>query len=174
MTAKAMTPDDRLTIVPATKSDVPLILTLIKELAKYERLAHEVVATEEILTETLFGERPYAEVIIAVYDNTPVGYALFFHSYSTFLGRPGMYLEDLYVQPPLRGKGIGKALLAELARIAEARKCGRLEWAVLDWNEPAIGFYKSLGAQPMDTWTVYRITGEPLSKLAASSRHRSL
>ena len=165
-------PGDNLRIVPATRSDVPLILALIKELAEYERLAHEVVATEELLTETLFGDRPYAEVIIAYYDNKPVGYALYFHSYSTFLGRPGLYLEDLYVRPSLRGRGIGKALLGTLARIAIERKCGRLEWAVLNWNESAIGFYKSLGAIPMDTWTVYRMTGEPLAQLASSSRHR--
>ncbi|MGA3244169.1 MAG: GNAT family N-acetyltransferase [Bacteroidota bacterium] len=169
----ATNPEDRLRIVPATKSDIPVILALIKELAEYERLAHEVVATEEILTETLFGERPYAEVLLAHYENNPVGYALFFHSYSTFLGRPGLYLEDLYVRPSLRGKGIGKALLATLARIALDRKCGRLEWAVLNWNEPAIGFYKSLGAKPMDTWTVYRITAEPLAQLASASRHRT-
>jgi GNAT superfamily N-acetyltransferase len=167
-------PEDRISIVPATRSDVPLILALIKELAEYERLAHEVVATEEILTETLFGDRAYAEVIIANYDRNPVGYALYFHSYSTFLGRPGLYLEDLYVRPSLRGKGIGRALLATLARIAVDRKCGRLEWAVLNWNEPAIGFYKSLGAKPMDTWTVYRMTGEPLAQLASSSRRRQL
>lgn len=162
-----------LTIVPATKNDIRLILSLIKELAEYERLAHEVVATEEILTETLFGEHPYAEVIIASYDSEPVGYALFFHSYSTFLGRPGMYLEDLFVRPSHRGKGFGKALLATLAQMAKERKCGRLEWAVLNWNEPAIGFYKSLGAKPMDTWTVYRMTDEPLTQLASSSPHRS-
>jgi GNAT superfamily N-acetyltransferase len=165
-------PEDRLRIVPATKSDIPLILALIKELGEYERLAHEVVATEEILTETLFGDRPYAEVIIAYFDNEPVGYALYFHSFSTFLGRPGLYLEDVYVRPSLRGKGIGKALLATLARIAVDRKCGRLEWAVLNWNEPAIGFYKSLGAKPMDAWTVYRMTDEPLAQLASPSRHR--
>jgi GNAT superfamily N-acetyltransferase len=170
----ATIPEDRLRIVPATRSDVPLILALIKELAEYERLAHEVVATEEILTETLFGDRAYAEVLIASYDGEPVGYALYFHSFSTFLGRPGLYLEDLYVRPSLRGKGIGKALLASLARIAVERKCGRLEWAVLNWNEPAIGFYKSLGARPMDTWTVYRVSGEPLAHLASSSRHRPL
>jgi GNAT superfamily N-acetyltransferase len=165
--------EDRLRVVPATRSDVPVILALIKELAEYERLAHEVVATEAILTETLFGERPYAEVMLAFYENNPVGYALFFHSYSTFLGRPGLYLEDLYVRPSLRGKGIGKALLATLARIALDRKCGRLEWAVLNWNEPAIGFYKSLGAKPMDSWTVYRLTAEPLAQLACSSLHRT-
>ncbi|MCX6134063.1 MAG: GNAT family N-acetyltransferase [Ignavibacteriales bacterium] len=162
-------PEENLRIVPATRNDIPLILALIRELAEYERLSHEVEATEDLLTETLFGERPYAEVILAYYDDQPVGYALFFHSYSTFLGRPGLYLEDLFVRPALRGKGIGKALLATLAGIAVKRTCGRLEWAVLNWNEPAIGFYKSLGAKPMDTWTVYRLTGDPLEQLAGSA-----
>lgn len=161
-------PEDSLRIVPATRNDIPLILALIRELAEYERLSHEVDATEDLLSETLFGKRPYAEVILAYYDGQPVGYALFFHSYSTFLGRPGLYLEDLFVRPALRGKGIGKALLATLAGIAVKRKCGRLEWAVLNWNEPAIGFYKSLGAKPMDTWTVYRLTGDSLEQLAGS------
>ena len=169
----AIQPDQKLRIVPATRSDVPLILGLIKELAEYERLAHEVVASEEVLAETLFGARPYAEVLLAFYEDQSVGYALYFHSYSTFLGRPGIYLEDLFVRPPFRGKGIGKALLAALARVASERNCGRLEWAVLNWNEPAIGFYKSLGAKPMDTWTVYRLTGEPLAQLASHSEQRS-
>ena len=164
---------NRLSIVPATRNDLSLILALIKELAEYERLAHEVVATEEVLSETLFGERPYAEVVLAYYDGEPVGYALYFHSYSTFLGRPGLYLEDLFVRPAVRGKGIGKALLAFVARVASERTCGRLEWSVLNWNEPAIGFYKSLGAKPMDTWTVYRMTDEPLARLASQSKHRS-
>lgn len=160
-------PDKRIRIVPATVEDLPLILGFIKELAEYERLAHEVVATETILRETLFGPTAYAEVVLAQYDELSAGYALFFHSFSTFLGRPGLYLEDLYVRPTLRGKGIGRALLAHLAKIAVERKCGRLEWAVLNWNESAIGFYRSLGAQPMDTWTVHRLTGDPLTKLAA-------
>ena len=164
---------NRLSIVPATRNDLSLILALIKELAEYERLAHEVVATEEVLSETLFGERPYAEVVLAYYDDEPVGYALYFHSYSTFLGRPGLYLEDLFVRPAVRGKGIGKALLAFVARVASERTCGRLEWSVLNWNEPAIGFYKSLGAKPMDTWTIYRMTDEPLARLASQSKHRS-
>ena len=164
---------NRLSIVPATRNDLSLILALIKELAEYERLAHEVVATEEVLSETLFGERPYAEVVLAYYDDEPVGYALYFHSYSTFLGRPGLYLEDLFVRPAVRGKGIGKALLAFVAHIAIERTCGRLEWSVLNWNEPAIGFYKSLGAKPMDTWTVYRMTDEPLARLASQSNLRS-
>lgn len=140
-----------LRITPATRSDVPLILKFIKELAEYERLNEEVLATEETLAETLFGERRSAEVVLAYYDNQPVGYAVFFHSFPSFLGRTGMYLEDIYVRPVMRGKGVGKALLAYVARLATERKCGRLEWAVLDWNEPAIGFYKSLGARPMDT-----------------------
>ncbi len=160
-------PLSNLTIEFATDQDIALILTFIKELAEYERLPHEVVATEEILRETLFGKRAYAEVIIARYENKPVGFALFFHSFSTFLGRPGIYLEDLYVQPTMRGKGIGKALLVYLAQLAKERKCGRLEWAVLNWNESAINFYKSLSAKPMDEWTVYRLTGETLDLLAS-------
>jgi GNAT superfamily N-acetyltransferase len=164
---------NRLSIVPATRNDLSLILALIKELAEYERLAHEVVATEEALSETLFGERPYAEAILARYDDEPVGYALYFHSYSTFLGGPGLYLEDLFVRPAVRGKGIGKALLAFVAGVATERTCGRLEWSVLNWNEPAIGFYKSLGAKPMDKWTIYRMTGEPLTRLASQSNRRS-
>jgi GNAT superfamily N-acetyltransferase len=153
-------------IKPATIEDVPLILSFIKKLAVYERLAHEAVATEEILRETLFGERRYAEVVIGYYQNKPVCFALFFHSFSTFLGRPGIYLEDLFVDEEQRGKGFGKALLVYLAQLAVARNCGRLEWAVLNWNEPAIRFYQSLGARPMDEWTVYRLTGETLTALA--------
>lgn len=156
----------RLQIASATPNDVPLILAFIKELAVYEKLEHEVVATEEILEETLFGKRPYAEVLIASYDSQPVGYALFFHSFSTFMGRPGLYLEDVYVQPTMRGKGVGKALLVHLARLAVERSCGRFEWSVLDWNEPSIGFYRSLGAQPMNEWTVFRLTGKSLERLA--------
>ncbi|MBM4161118.1 MAG: GNAT family N-acetyltransferase [Ignavibacteria bacterium] len=159
----------RLKIEPAQKKDVPLILRFIKELAEYERLTHEVATDEEILEETLFGERPVAEVVFAYYDNEPVGYALFFHSFSTFLGRPGIYLEDVFVRPPMRGKGVGKALLTYLARLAKERKCGRLEWAVLNWNEPSIRFYESLGAVPMDEWTVYRLSGEPLARLAEAT-----
>lgn len=155
-----------LTLEIATEQDTPLIFSFIKELAEYERLAHEVIATEEIIKETLFGKRAYAEVVIARWDSKPVGYALFFHSFSTFLGRPGIYLEDLFVRPSMRGKGIGKALLVYLAQLAKERKCGRLEWAVLNWNESAINFYKSLGAKPMNEWTVYRLIGETLDKLA--------
>jgi GNAT superfamily N-acetyltransferase len=161
--------DNKLRIRSATRDDVALILALIKELSEYERLAHEVRATEEILTETLFGEHRYAEVLIASLGERPVGYALYFHSFSTFLGRPGMYLEDIYVRPAERGKGIGKALLARVAKLAVERHCGRLEWSVLNWNEPSIGFYKSLGAQPMDEWTVYRLVGKPLEQLASAA-----
>ena len=150
----------------ASEEDVPLILSFINELAEYERLSHEVVATEEALRQHLFGERPVAEVVIAEDGGEPAGFALFFHSFSTFLGRPGIYLEDLYVRPEFRGVGIGRALLVRLARLAKERGCGRLEWSVLDWNEPAIGFYRDLGASPVGGWTVYRVTGEALEGLA--------
>jgi GNAT superfamily N-acetyltransferase len=153
-------------IRPATEADVPLILTLIRELADYERLSHEVVATEEALRDSLFRERRFAEVLLGYRDGRPAGFALFFHSFSTFLGKPGIYLEDLYVRPEFRGAGIGRAMLVHLARLARERGCGRLEWSVLDWNEPAIGFYKSLGASPVSGWTVYRVTGEALEALA--------
>jgi GNAT superfamily N-acetyltransferase len=162
--------DPRLNIRPAEKSDIRSILSFIKELGEYERLAHEIVATEEVLSETLFGDRRFAEVVFALYDGQPVGYALFFHSFSTFLGRPGIYLEDLYVRPAMRGRGIGKALLVYLAQLAAERKCGRLEWAVLNWNEPSIAFYRSLGARPMDEWSVYRLTGDSLKRLAEGAR----
>jgi GNAT superfamily N-acetyltransferase len=152
----------------ALPADVPLILHFIRGLAEYERLSDSVVASEALLTETLFGARPYAEVIIAEWDGAPAGFALFFHNYSTFLARPGIYLEDLFVDPAHRGRGIGKALLVRLAQLAVERNCGRLEWSVLDWNEPAIGFYRSLGAIAMDEWTTNRVTGEALEKLAAS------
>jgi GNAT superfamily N-acetyltransferase len=154
------------TIRAATRVDVPLILTFIRELADYEKLAHEVVAEAEGLSETLFGRQPRAEVLIAELDRAPAGFALFFHNYSTFLGRPGIFLEDLFVRPEFRGRGVGRALLGRLAAIATSRGCGRLEWAVLDWNESAIGFYRKLGATAMSDWTVYRLTGEPLAKLA--------
>ena len=145
---------------------MPLILSFIRELAEYERLSDEVVATEQALREHLFGERPVAEVVIGEEGGTPAGFALFFHSFSTFLGRPGIYLEDLYVRPESRGRGVGRALLVHLARLAKERGCGRLEWSVLDWNEPAIGFYGRLGASPVDGWTVFRVTGEALEELA--------
>ena len=153
----------------ASAADVALILAFIRELAEYERLSHEVVATEDGVRESLFGERPYAEVLIAEHDGSPAGFALFFHNYSTFLGRPGIYLEDLYVRPEFRGAGIGKKLLVRLARLARSRGCGRLEWWVLDWNEPSIGFYEKLGAVPMDDWTVYRVSGPALEDLASGS-----
>jgi GNAT superfamily N-acetyltransferase len=155
-----------LTLRTASEADVPLILQFIRDLAEYERLLDACVATEESVRETLFGERRYAEVIIAEDDGAPAGFALFFHNYSTFLARPGIYLEDLYVKPELRGRGIGKALLVRLAELAVERKCGRLEWAVLNWNESAIRFYRSLGALPQTEWTVYRVTGEALEHLA--------
>ena len=139
---------------------------MIRALAEYEKLTHLCVATEARLEETLFGPRPYAETIIAEWDGAPVGFALYFHNYSTFLAQPGIYLEDLFVKPEFRGKGIGKALLIRLAQIADERACGRLEWSVLDWNEPSIAFYKKLGANPLDDWTIFRVTGPGLGKLA--------
>ena len=148
-------------------TDVPLILGFIRELAEYEKMLPEVVATEEVLRESLF-ERKIAEVIIGEYQNRPVGFALFFHNFSTFMGKPGIYLEDLYVKPDMRGKGIGKIFLAFLAKLAIDRKCGRLEWWCLDWNEPSIKFYKKMGAVPMEDWTVYRISNEALYKLAGA------
>lgn len=150
----------------ATERDVPLILSFIRELAEYERLSHEVVATEQLLRASLFGERPAAEVVVGDYGDEPAGFTLFFHNFSTFLGRPGSYLEDLYVTPGLRGRGVGRAMLAYLAKLAKERGCGRLEWSVLYWNEPAIKLYKSIGATPMDDWTVFRVTGEALDGLA--------
>jgi GNAT superfamily N-acetyltransferase len=159
----------KLNLRTATENDVLLILQFIRDLAEYERLSHACVATEESVRETLFGARRYAEVIIAEHGGEPAGFALFFHNYSTFLARPGIYLEDLYVRPELRGHGIGKALLARLASLAVERKCGRLEWAVLNWNEPAIQFYRSLGALAEDEWKVYRMTGEALERLAAAN-----
>ena len=152
----------------ATKDDVPIILEMIKGLADYERLTHEVVATEESLHASLFGSRPAAEVILAYVDRTPVGFALFFHNYSTFLGRSGLYLEDLVVLPAWRGHGVGKRLLGHLAAIAIERGCGRMEWCVLDWNESAIGFYRRLGARVLDDWRICRLTGDALSRAAAA------
>jgi GNAT superfamily N-acetyltransferase len=154
----------------ASAEDVPLILTLIGELAEYERLSHEEVATEDALQEWLFGEKPVADVLIAEQGAEAVGFALFFHTFSTFLGRPGIYLEDLYVRPAFRGRGVGKTMLMHLARLAKECGCGRLEWSVLDWNEPSIRVYESLGAVAMDDWTVYRMTGEALERLAARRR----
>ena len=151
----------------ATRDDAALIFTFIKELAAYEKLAHEVVATEEILIESLFSETPSAKVIIGYFNNIPVSFALYFYNFSTFLGRTGIYLEDLFVKPEARGKGIGKKMLAYLACLAKQSNCGRLEWWVLDCNEAAIGFYKRIGAKPMDEWTVHRVTGQELDDLAA-------
>lgn len=157
-----------LTIREATESDIPLILQFIRDLAEYEKLAHLVVASEKTLRDTLFGNTPFAEVLIAEEEGTADGFALFFHNYSTFLAQPGIYLEDLFVKPEYRGRGYGKALLARLAQIACERNCGRVEWAVLDWNEPSIAFYKSLGARVMDEWHTFRLAGDALEKLAGS------
>jgi len=153
-------------IRPATPADIPAIVQLIRDLAEYEKLRHEVVATEGDLHAALFGDRPVAEAMLAEADGEAVGFALYFHTFSTFLGKPGMYLEDLFVKPEQRGNGYGKALLARLAAIAVERGCGRLEWSVLDWNEPSIAFYRALGAVPMDEWTVNRLTGKALHALA--------
>jgi GNAT superfamily N-acetyltransferase len=153
-------------IRPAVEADVPVVLQLIRELAEYEKLAHEVTATEPNLRASLFGERPAAEVILAEMDGDVAGYALFFHNYSTFLCKRGLYLEDLFVRPAFRGRGIGKQLLGYLARLAIDRDCTRLDWVVLDWNESAIRFYASLGAVPMSDWTVYRLAGDSLKSLA--------
>jgi GNAT superfamily N-acetyltransferase len=158
-----------LRIESATARDVPVILRMIKGLAEYERLGGHVIATEEKLRATLFGPRPAAEVLIGYDGSTPVGFALFFQNYSTFLAQPGIYLEDLFVVPEARGHGYGRQLLAHLARIAAERGCGRLEWSVLDWNQPAIGFYKKLGAVPMEDWTIFRLTGDALANLAEVS-----
>jgi GNAT superfamily N-acetyltransferase len=156
-------------ITPATEADVPVILEMIRGLAEYEKLLHVVAATEDQLRRTLFGERPAAEVLLAHGNGEPIGFALFFPNYSTFLAQPGIYLEDLYVKPHARGKGAGLALFVELARIAVARGCGRVEWSVLDWNEPSIQFYRKLGAVAMDDWTTFRLTSEPLARLAAGT-----
>jgi GNAT superfamily N-acetyltransferase len=150
----------------ATPDDLPIIRRMIHGLAEYERLAHQCEATEEKLRRTLFGEPRYAECLIASIGSEAVGFALFFHNYSTFAASPGLYLEDLFVLPEHRGLGVGRQLLRHLARLAVARDCARFEWAVLDWNEPAIGFYKSLGAQPLNDWTVFRVTGEALQQLS--------
>ena len=156
------------TIRSATAEDVPLVLQLIRDLATYERAPNEVTATEEQLRKVLFGSKPAAEVRLAFADGNAVGFALFFHNFSTWLGRPGLYLEDLFIRPEDRGKGYGRALLVDLAQIARDRGCGRMEWAVLDWNEPAIQFYRKLGAKPMDEWTVFRLTRDGIERLAAS------
>jgi GNAT superfamily N-acetyltransferase len=154
-------------IVPARPQDVPIILRLIKALADYERLAHQVTATEEGLHTHLFGDRPVAEVVLAYVGDTVAGFALFFHNFSTFLGRPGLYLEDLFVVPEWRGRGVGRKLLAHVAAVAVERGCGRMEWLVLDWNTSAIGFYERLGAAPMKDWRLCRLTGDSLAHAAA-------
>ena len=161
-----MKPDALISIAPATEADVPTILSLIRELAEYEKLLDRVSATEASLRRDLFGPRPYAEVLMGRLDGRAVGYALFFHSYSTFLARPGIYLEDVYVRQSSRGRGVGKALLRGVARVARDRGCGRIEWSVLDWNKPSIDFYLSLGAVPMDEWTMYRLDEKGIAALA--------
>lgn len=158
----------------ATPADVPAILGLIRELAEYERLLDQVVADEAALHRALFGERQYVEALVSVVSGETVGFALFFHNFSTFLGKPGMYLEDLYVRPAFRGRGLGKALLTRVAQIAVQRDCGRMEWSVLDWNEPSIHFYESLGAKPLSDWTVYRLTGEALRLLGTPPKATDL
>jgi GNAT superfamily N-acetyltransferase len=161
-----------ISITPATESDVPVILDFIRKLAEYEKLSHLVVATESDIHKNVFGPNPVAEVLLAYWDGVPVGFALYLRNFSTFLGQAGIYLEDLFVEPAHRGKGIGKALLIRLAKIAVERGYGRLEWAVLDWNTPSIEFYRSLGAVPLDEWTAYRLTGDALSLLALGDRSR--
>jgi GNAT superfamily N-acetyltransferase len=159
------TPSEQAVIRSATPEDVPAILGLIRELAEYERLLEQVVADEAAVHRALFGPRPFAEALVATLSDEAVGFALFFHNFSTFLGKPGMYLEDLFVRPAYRGRGIGKALLTQVAQLAVERDCGRLEWSVLDWNEPSIRFYESLGAKPLLEWTTYRLTGDALRSL---------
>jgi GNAT superfamily N-acetyltransferase len=155
-----------LTITPAREEDVPLVLDFIRKLAEYERLSAEVLANESTIRESLFGANVAAEVLIAYWAKEPVGFAVYFPNFSTFLGRPGIYLEDLFVAPGFRGRGIGKALLVHIAGIAKERNCARLEWAVLDWNQPALDFYRSIGAVPLQDWTIFRLTGPSLDKLA--------
>jgi GNAT superfamily N-acetyltransferase len=159
-----------ITIRGATAQDVPVVLAFIRELARYEHLEHEVVATAAGVHAALFGSRPYAEVALACLDGLPVGFALYFHNFSTFVGKPGIYLEDLFVRPEARGQGAGKRLFAYLAKTALERGCARLDWAVLDWNEPSIGFYRSLGAAEQSEWTTYRLDGAALARLAESHR----
>lgn len=159
--------DEELTLKKAVPEDIPLILSLIKEIADYEKLSHEVTATEETLQNSLFGKGANTEVIIAYYNNNPAGYAVFFHNFSTFIGKNGLYLEDIYIKPELRGEGIGSKIFKYLINLAVERDCGRMEWAVLNWNTPAINFYKKLGAAPMEEWTVYRLTEEKLHELAS-------
>jgi GNAT superfamily N-acetyltransferase len=159
-----------ITLRSATRTDVPEILAFVRELAEYEKLAHEAVATEAGMAEQLFGEHPAAEVVIAEVDGQPAGFALFFHNFSTFLGQRGLYLEDLFVRPQYRGLGLGERLMIHLAKLAVERGCGRFEWSVLDWNEPAIRFYRRLGAVGLDEWTVQRVSGQALHDLASGKR----
>jgi GNAT superfamily N-acetyltransferase len=161
---------NQIEIRPAHVEDVPIILQLIRDLATYERAPNEVTATDEQLVDVLFGDRPAAEVLLAFEGQSAVGFAVFFYNFSTWLGRPGLYLEDLFVKPEKRGKGYGRALLIALAKIARDRGCGRMEWAVLDWNEPAIKFYRALGAKPMHEWTVFRLTRDEIARLANSGQ----
>jgi GNAT superfamily N-acetyltransferase len=154
---------------PVRDTEVDLVLGFVRELAEYERLAHEVTATAQDLRTALFGPRPYAEAVLGCIDGQPCGFALFFHNFSTFVGKPGLYLEDLYVRPAARGRGLGSHMLAWLARLALQRGCGRFEWSVLDWNEPALKVYRGLGARAADDWTLYRVTGEALQRLAAKA-----
>jgi len=154
----------------ARVEDVPIIFQLIRDLATYERAPNEVTATEEQLVDVFFGKRPAAEVLLAFEKDKPVGFAVFFHNFSTWLGRPGLYLEDLFVKPENRGKGYGRALLVDLAKIARDRGCGRMEWAVLNWNDPAIQFYRKLGAKPLDEWSVFRLTRDGIVKLAETEQ----
>jgi GNAT superfamily N-acetyltransferase len=162
-------PNPSITIAPATQADVPVILSFIRALAEYEKLTHQCVATEAELTETLFGKRPYAEALIARVGETPVGHAIFFHNYSTFLARPGNYIEDIFVLPEHRGRGAGKALLQAVAKLARQRRCARLEWSVLDWNTPAIEFYQRAGADVMPDWRICRLTAEGIARVAEGS-----
>lgn len=168
MSSVQLSDGTNLSIRFAKAADTPLILQFIRELAAYEKLSHEVIATEEILEKSLFGAKPYAEALIAEREGQPVSFAIFYHNFSTFLGRPGIYLEDLFVKPEMRGLGVGKIMLARLAQIAEERGCRRFDWAVLDWNAPAIKFYERLGARPLSTWIIYRLIEDSLSALAKS------
>ena len=161
-----MSVTSNLMIRTGTEEDAPVIFSLIKELAEYEHLSHEVVASVDDIRETLFGERPFAETLIGEYQGLPISFALFFYNFSTFLGKPGIYLEDLYVQPEQRGKGFGSEMLAHIATLAKERNCGRFEWSVLNWNTPAIRTYEKLGAAPMKEWILYRLSGEALDRLA--------
>ena len=161
-----MSNSSNFTIRPAAEADAPLILSLIKELAEYERLTQEVVATEEDIRKSLFGERPFAEALIGEYKNNPISFALFFYNFSTFNGKPGIYLEDLYVKPAYRSMGFGRKMLVHIARLAKERNCGRFEWSVLNWNEPAIRTYEKLNAKPMKEWILYRLTGKALDSLS--------